>query len=834
LCGIIYASDQRGQVPGALHRLATGTLTQQVAAAQMLVDRGKMAESLKGQPRWVQTAAVKALLEIGTPEAVQQLTESVPVLDEPVGAWATASLSTFGRTAIGPLVECLQNKDGAVRTAAQAPLTKIGGAPVIAALQGFMGAYDDYVRASVVAVLSGLGEPAAPVAIKLLLQKGPGEGQTSAAFARAQNTAMDLLVAMKEPALPFVVAQLLPDKREQVRSNAALMLGRLAGPLGPKGTLVVSPLLTLAADQSWSVRRRAASALGELKVLGQTPAVLGALTALLQDNDEVKAAAVKSLGLIASPSSAEPLVTTLITNREGVTLDLVTALQLVGPPALSALGRGLQAAAPEARELATQAVAAIGTPAAPPLLAGRLSDSAVAVRQAAALALETQATPSVVGPLVAALSDSDARVYGSVLRALTLVGKDAVAPLVARLGSGDPRVSLVVSEALTTIGAPAVGPLAEALRSSNANLRQWAASTLGDIAGPALPALRPIAADAGAPASARVAAALALGRTRLPEAIAPLTTLAAASAPEVRRAALQGLAWTRRPEATTPLLAGLSDADSTVRLTAADLAKDWQIGDADAQLTKLLAGSGETKRLAAVALAFHSSPGATPLLGALFGVPALAADKSEVATILNSVVVDPAEPPMVRRLALIGLAYRGDQQSVDAMATYLDPRNPLAPVAARAIGILGGRMATSEGVASQTAQLAAGRLLETLGQATDPTLRLQIAASVSLMQGAPVAALLDRLNTAPEDQRADIAAILGALGKPANDAAMKERGLNHAGKEWVSVSVYLIGNPDSLKFMARLPKTEQPSADKVEAARVLYDRIMKIRASAFS
>lgn len=840
---IIYAGQQRNLVPNALERLASGDLSTQVAAMQTLVDSGKVAEALKEQPRWVQMAAVKALLEMGTPEAIQQLAETVPLLDDPVGKWATEALASFGRLAIGPLVECMQNKDGGVRAAAQGPLIKIGGTPeggqaVIAAMSPFMGAYDDFVRGGVTAVLSALGDPAAPVAVKMLLRTVPDQGMTSAAFTRAQDCAVEILVAMKEPALAPIIKDLVPNQREKVRATAALMLGRMAAPLGPKGTQVVPPLLQLLGDTSWSVRRRAALGLGELGKLGQTqPEVLTALTAHLQDNVEVKAGAVKSLGMIAAPGSAPALVQTLISNREGAAQELVLALQTIGPAALSAMGPALNASDAEARELATQAVAGMNAKEGAPLLAARLGDAADTVRRVAARALEAQATTAELDALSRALGDSDPVVYGAVQRAFTRLGAAAVPALIARLGSGDPRVALVATSALTSVGPPAVGPLAASLRSSNAFTRDWAAVALGELGRPALPDTAAVLAEAGAPETARMAAANALGRSQLPEAVAPLTAAASGGTATLRQAVLKGLADTRQPAATSGLVAGVSDPDAAVSMTAMRLLLDWQLADTDKQLSSVVAsGSEEAKRRAAVALAFHESPGSTPLLGALFtGAAATAAEQStELGPILNRAVTDPAESADMHRLGIIALAYRGDSDSVELLNSYLTPGAPLAPTAARALGILGGRLAKQGGAGDTAAQAAVQKLSTVLTGTQDDNLRLQVATALSLMQGAPVPKLIELLNGQDETLKPWVTAIMGAIGKPANEESMRERGRDQTSKPWVTVSIYLIGDPESVKFLQRLPQAERAEPARIEAAQVVYDQIMKVRATPFA
>ena len=88
-----------------------------------------------------------------------------------------------------------------------------------------------------------------------------------------------------------------------------------------------------------------------------------------------------------------------------------------------------------------------------------------------------------------------------------------------------------------------------------------------------------------------------------------------------------------------------------------------------------------------------------------------------------------------------------------------------------------------------------------------------------------------QMRQAPEDYKPWIAATMGAIGKPANEAAMMERGKDDGQKDWATVAIRLIANPESLKFLARLPKPEQPDEAKVEPARKIYDAIMKVRAT---
>lgn len=834
LCLLIYGVGQSRAVPNAVGKLASGSLSEQLEAAQLLVERGKVAEALDKQPRWIQMAAVKTLLTLGSPSALQQLVEAIPKLDEPVAKWAGENLTSLGQLAIGPLVECIQNKNGAVRSAAEGPLAAIGGSEVAMALTPLIGAYDDYVRGSVTNILSKLPELAAPIAIPILLRNAPLPDQTSAAFARSQDCALNVVVAMGKDGLEPVLTNLVPSPEERVRATAALMLGRMVGGLKEEAGAAIAPLVRLSSDSSWAVRRRAAWALGELGQDGQRPEVLQALQQRLSDQPEVRSQAIKSLGQIGSPASVPSLVAVLVgSSREGVSSELVSALQAIGPPALPALSAALQAPEAAARALATQAVAAIATPAAAPLLAGRLGDGDVQVRRLAARALEILGTPGVVAPLARALQDPDAKVYASSQRALTSIGAPAVPALIASLG-GDPRVSLLAQETLASIGAPAVPGLIGALRSGNAAAHMWAAVALGDIGAPAVEPASALALDAGALVASRAAAAAALGHTKLPVVVPTLKALVASANPELRIAALRAFADSQQPEATSYLVAGLKDPVAEVRMAALPLVEQWQAGDVDRQLTNLLAeGAEDTKRLAAIALAFHASPsGMQQLPGTVVGTPAMAGEGAgQVATILNAVASDLAVAPGLRRQAVIGLGYAGNAESVGALQRLLAPGNPLAAPAARSLGLLGQRLSAGREAqaATQAAAQAVTELLNAMLTTRDEQLRVHCAAALALAGEPAIKPLIAALDSAPPAQAPWLAATLGAIGKPILQEAMREANRKAASMEWVVVALSLTHSPDALNFLGQLTEEEQASPAALAAGESAYNRLMIVR-----
>jgi len=557
----------------ALHQarvtLQEGTAPQRVRVVKSLVATHKLATALEGQPRWVQDKALSAVASVGTPDALLQLIDSMPLLDKPVAGQASAYLVMMGDQAIGPLVEKMQGKDDGIRGATVGPLIQIG-TPVVSSVIKLVGAYDDYVRNAVVGVLGGIGAPAAPPLIRLARRTEPLGEQTASAFVRAEDTVQRSLAAVKVPAIAPIIADLLTYKAPEVRARAAAILGQIIDQTSAfvrdiqtvipipmaDARRTVGPLVErLNTDDSWMVRRQAALALGRLYDAGRKPVILQALLAHLSDpQPQAKAAAVEALGLIGDPAVAPAIVNTLLTNREGAEREIGIALPRLGIGSIAALAPAFDHPNSRVRRIAAQAMAEIGTTQAAVPLARWLTDPEPSIRRLAAEALIPIATPEVVPQLIAALADPDWKVYHAAQRALARMGAPAVEALIARLGSGDARISYMAEQALATIGEPAMPQLLVALHSPSEPERKWAAVTLGDI-GPATvaPVTRVLTDPAASPA-AKAAAARALGYSGVGLGIKPLVKAAGSPHEKVCIAALEAINDMRHPEGTSALV----------------------------------------------------------------------------------------------------------------------------------------------------------------------------------------------------------------------------------------------------------------------------------------
>ena len=186
--------------------------------------------------------------------------------------------------------------------------------------------------------------------------------------------------------------------------------------------------------------------------------------------------------------------------------------RIVGPETTAALIRALQDKTSAVRGSATDALGALGDPAAVPHLVAALGDEAEYVRVSAADALGALGDPAAVPPLIAALSDEEEYVRGSAADALGALGDPAAVPhLIAALSDEEGEVRGSAARALGALGDPAaVPPLIAALSDEEGEVRGSAARALGALGDPtAVPPL--IAALSGEEEYVRGSAADALG-----------------------------------------------------------------------------------------------------------------------------------------------------------------------------------------------------------------------------------------------------------------------------------------------------------------------------------
>ncbi len=209
-----------------------------------------------------------------------------------------------------------------------------------------------------------------------------------------------------------------------------------------------------------------------------------------------------------------------------------------------------------------------------------LKDEDWAIREEAATMLGTLRDPRAVKPLVFVLRDSDRAVRDAAIGALLAIGEPAVTTLGACLSDPVLTVQELASSVLATIAdARVLTPLIVALTSPDWIVRMHAAKALGRIQDPeAVGPLVPLLQDRVKAVREEASTALAaIGEAALSSLLSALTHVEWL----VRLHAVEALGKTRSPEAVAPLLSVLfNDRDRAVREDAVRAL--GQIGDARA------------------------------------------------------------------------------------------------------------------------------------------------------------------------------------------------------------------------------------------------------------
>ena len=209
-----------------------------------------------------------------------------------------------------------------------------------------------------------------------------------------------------------------------------------------------------------------------------------------------------------------------------------------------------------------------------------LRDEDWAIREEAAMMLGTLRDPRAVVPLVSVLRDGDRAVRDAAIGALLAIGEPAVTTLGACLSDPVLTVQELASSVLATIAdARVLEPLIKALASRDWIVRMHAAKALGRIQDPeAVAPLVPLLQDSVKAVREETSTALAaIGEAALPSLRGALTH----EEWLVRLHAVEALGKTRSPEAVAPLLSVLfNDQDRAVREDAVRAL--GQIGDARA------------------------------------------------------------------------------------------------------------------------------------------------------------------------------------------------------------------------------------------------------------
>lgn len=338
-------------------------------------------------------------------------------------------------------------------------------------------------------------------------------GTTPDASVRIAAMRVIALDAATTPAHADIVLSALRDPDESLRAEAAHTLARVAWPSG-QATRVRTALIGKLADSAPPVRRAAARAIGLLGPVADSastptstnpanpaprftdPAPI-ALARLLTDPDpQVRQDAAETLGALADPRAAPPLIRALDTGDEAyVSRAMVIALGLLpGPDVDAALLRMLDA---PPRGLTYRVIAE-------------------------ALGRRPAASPAVIDGLVARLREDTLQPY--VFESLLLLGEAAGPALRAARDRGlEPPLDLAVRRLLAALDPPSTAATITPTWPGADDRDAWHLRLAGPDALPAAAALAALA-----PAWLGPAAARALARDHGPHARRPwLLALAA-------------------------------------------------------------------------------------------------------------------------------------------------------------------------------------------------------------------------------------------------------------------------------------------------------------------
>jgi len=446
-----YATTQR-----LMGQLDSRSVAARARAAEKLLTRGVLEDSLPAQPvnRRAKTAA--ALATVGTKPALEQL---VVLIKDPEDKPQEAAWRAFGtvpaKKGLGYLLPLFKEGDARAKKAA------VKGAAL-------------------------MGEPAIRGLARTLL----GTSQTAK---DRREQAANALGQMRKFALGV-------DARP----------AGLSEPSGPKAAEEATlPLLKAAQSDDKDLRKIAITVLGDVKEKRGVPFALKDLSGkgnrraaiialgLMRDpratmalipflKDEVLAIdAVNALGNIADARAAAAILERLKDPELQFRQAGVWALQRMGKSAVPVLVPGLKSADVNQRRCAAEGMIGTNDASSIPALQQALSDPDARVRMFAATALGWKGNTAALQALVGALSDRSWQAAEAAGGALASIGEAALPTLMAQFENPDVNVAYRASLAIAQMARLGYGSPGEVLKSAlggaDAATRKWSAVTLGNM-----------------------------------------------------------------------------------------------------------------------------------------------------------------------------------------------------------------------------------------------------------------------------------------------------------------------------------------------------------------
>ncbi len=294
--------------------------------------------------------------------------------------------------------------------------------------------------------------------------------QPAAKVADTRGAAVDVLIRLGEPSVTSVVA-LLSEDDQDTRMAAASALGKIK-------SMKATPALMKATGDIQAVRTLAISSLCDI-CDPRSADLLMSVLAQTKDNGEVRARTARALSVIGGGKSIAALTNALGDFDLKVRSSAIGGLQRMGAPAVGAITAKLASPNKVIREAAAQSLERTDCQEASAVLVKLAKDADPEIRSSAAKGLGVQTAAPHPEVLSSLLGDGAEEVGAAAVTSLSDMGNRAVPGLVSVLKSAPTDVARYrASEALARIGSASVPPLM-GLIGIDSVTSKWAAYALG-------------------------------------------------------------------------------------------------------------------------------------------------------------------------------------------------------------------------------------------------------------------------------------------------------------------------------------------------------------------
>lgn len=311
-----------------------------------------------------------------------------------------------------------------------------------------------------------------------------------------REQAVEVLADLRDARAVEYLIHILNREQGNIRYKAVFALGEI------RDSRAVWVLVELLKDRDWLVQKESAFALGKIK---DVRAVDYLIDALKDEDADLRLEIAWALGEIGDEKAVEPLIE-LLSNRD-VQKECAYAIRKIGTPAVALLVSALKNENDDIRRWSSEILGKMRDSSSVSLLIENLSDPVYGVDYAGALARIGSIT---VEPLISVLGDeTKTEQAGNILveigrpsvwslisllkyrnrniniqatQLLAEIGSDSVEPLISLLSHRDPVTRAYAVETLGLIkDTAAVVPLIRALKDTSFTVRAMAANSLGKI-----------------------------------------------------------------------------------------------------------------------------------------------------------------------------------------------------------------------------------------------------------------------------------------------------------------------------------------------------------------